>query len=299
MGAASDTLEWRVVFERLVELATWQYDFARDAMLAAMLVGALAGLVGPWLVLRRMSLLGDTVGHATLPGVVAAFLVTGAKSLVVLLVGGLVSGLSAAWLVERLARGRRGRPDVALAVVSSVAFGLGIVVLSYAQHAPSAAQAGLSTFLFGNAAAVTPEQLLALAAALVLATGLVALFYRPLALVTFDPSQAAALGMRPHRVRAALVLAAAIVVVLSLQATGAVLVAAMLVIPASTALLVARRLPFVVLVSVLVGAAAGLVGAVTSFVLPGVGTGPAMVLVAGLAFLSALGVRAVRRWVAS
>lgn len=295
MDAAPGTLEWRVAFERLVELGTWQYDFARDAMLGAMLVGALAGLVGPWLVLRRLSLLGDTVGHATLPGVAVAFLVTGTKSLFVLLGGGLASGLGAAWLVERLARGRRGRPDVALALVSSVAFGLGIVVLSYAQHAPSAAQAGLSTFLFGNAAAVTPEQLVVLATAFVLATALVLLFYRPLALVTFDPSQADALGMRPARVRAALVLAAAVVVVLSLQATGAVLVSAMLVIPASTALLVARRLPFVVLASVVVGAGAGLVGAATSFVLPGVGTGPAMVLVAGSAFLVALGVRAVRR----
>lgn len=277
-------MTWDVIATRSVEFFTFEYAFATRALLASVLIGALCGLVGTFMVLRRMSLIGDAAGHATLPGVVGAFLVTGSKSMAPLLVGGLGSALLATWVVERVARGRRTRPDAAIAIGLAVFFGLGLVLLSVAQRSPTAAQAGLDGVLFGNAAAVTGPQLAMLAViSLALAAGVIALV-RPLSLATFDPSFARAAGVPVDLVRAGVTLALTLAVVVSIHAVGVVLVAAMLITPPSTALLVTRRLPAALALSAGIGAGSGAAGAWVSFVFDGVSTGPAMVLVASAAF---------------
>lgn len=273
---------------RAVEFFGFQYEFAVNALLSSMLVGTVCGVVGAFLVLRGLSLLGDATGHATLPGVCVAFLLVGAKDIDALLLGALGAGFLAAILVGVLARGRRSRPDAAIGVVLSVFFGLGIVMLSYIQNSPTAAQSGLQSFLFGNAAGVTRGQLWMLAGiSAVLLTGVV-VFYRALMVTIFDATFARSIGVSTSVVEYGLLAALSVAVVVSIQAVGVVLVAAMLIIPASAALFMSARLPGVLVWAGLFGAVSGALGAFGSYIWEGVATGPAMVLVAGAIFGLAL-----------
>ncbi len=273
---------------RAVEFFGFEYEFAVNALVSSMLVGALCAVVGAFLVLRGMSLLGDATGHATLPGVCAAFLVVGAKDIGPMLAGALAAGFLAALLVGFLSRGRRSRPDAAIGVVLSVFFGIGIVMLSYIQNSPTAAQSGLQSFLFGNAAGVSREQLWVLAGvSAVLIVG-VALAYRALTITVFDPTFARSIGVPTGLVHYGLLAALALAVVVSIQAVGVVLVSAMLIIPPSAALFVSARLPRVLIISGFIGLLSGAIGAFGSYVWEGVATGPAMVIVAGALFVIAL-----------
>lgn len=271
--------------ERALQFLTLEYQFVMYALAASVLVGAICAVVGTFLVLRGMSLLGDAAGHATLPGVCIGFVIVGAKSMGALLTGAVVSGFLAAVLVGVISRAPRTKSDAAIGVVLSVFFGLGIVLLSYVQNSPTGAQAGLDEFLFGNAAGVSGTQLavLAVMSGLLLTATLV--FFRPLVVTIFDRDFAQSLGWPTRLIEFSLLGALAVTVVVSIQAVGVVLVAAMLITPPSAALFVADRMNRVVWVSAAVGVISGAVGAFLSFVFSGVATGPAMVLVATALFI--------------
>ena len=275
-------------FARAVEFFSFQYSFTVYALLASILVGAVCAVVGAFLVLRGMSLLGDAVGHATLPGVCAAFVIVGAKEMGALMIGALVSAFIAALLVGAISDKPRTRPDAAIGIILSVFFGIGILMLSYIQNSPTAAQAGLDSFLFGNAAAVSREQLYLLAGVSVVLISGVAIFFRYLAVATFDPVFARSIGIPTRVVHYGLLGALSLAVVVSVQAVGVVLVAAMLIIPPSTALFLTKRLPGVLLIGALLGVLSGALGAFASYLWEGVATGPAMVLCAGFFFGVAL-----------
>ena len=273
---------------RAVEFFSFRYDFVADSLLGAVLVGVLCAIVGTFLVLRGLSLIGDATGHATLPGVCVAFALVGEKVMSALLVGALVAGLLGAWLVGFLSRGPRSRPDAALGIVLSVFFGLGVVLLSFIQNDAGAAQAGLNSFLFGNLAAVSRGQVLALAGATALSFALCGVFYRPLVLSTFDPVFARSVGVPVEWVRYGLLGAMACAVVLSIQAVGVVLVSAMLITPPSAALFLSRRLGWVLALAALLGVVSGAVGSFVSYLFEGMSAGPTMVLAASALFLLAL-----------
>lgn len=265
---------------RALEFFTFRYAFTVDALLLSVMVGLTCGVVGVFLVLRRQALLGDAVGHAALPGVCAGYLVAGPGSLAALWAGALVAGLLAAWLVAGLSRSPRARPDAMVALVLALFFGLGAVLMTELQGDTQAARQGLTAFLLGNAAAATRTQVVAVA---IVGGGLllgVAAAYRPLVVSTFDPVFAASVGVGRERIEALLAAGLAVAVVISVQAVGAVLVAAMLITPASAALLLARRVPSALGWAAGFGVSAGVVGAVASYSVSGVSTGPAMVLAA-------------------
>lgn len=274
--------------ERAGEFFTFQYDFVAYALGASVLVGVVCGLVGTFLVLRGFSLLGDATGHATLPGVAGAFLLTGYQHPAALLIGALISGALGAFLVGLFSRGPRVRSDAAIGIVLSVFFGIGIVLLAYIQDVETGRQAGLEHFLFGNAAAITEGQFWGLVAVAVVLCAAIGAFYRPLALMTFDESYARAIGVNTTGLELGLLSALSVAVVISIQAVGVILVAAMLIIPPSTGRFLSKRLPGVIGWSVGIGALSGALGAFVSYVFEGVATGPAMVLVAALFFGVAL-----------
>ncbi len=277
-----------VLWERAIEFFSFRYAFAIDALIASILVGLVCGLIGTFMVLRGMSLIGDATGHATLPGVALAFLVIGSKSVGGLLVGALLSALAATLLIGVIGRGPRTRPDAAIGIVMSVFFGFGIVLLSYIQNSPTGAQSGLNGFLFGNAAGIARSQLYVLIGVSMSLMALVGVFYRPLKLTVFDEGFARAIGIPTNLVEAGLLGALSVGVVLSIQAVGVVLVAAMLIIPPSAALFFSKRFGRVIFISMGVGAISGALGAFFSFLVEGIPTGPAMVLVAASIFVLAL-----------
>ena len=284
VSAASFLARWA---ERSADFMTLKYDFVRDALIASVSVGVLCGVVGAFLVLRRLSLLGDAAGHATLPGLAVAFLITGSLGAVGLMTGALVSAGLAALTISALARSPRVHQDAAIGMVLATFFGVGAVLLSVVQRVATTSYAGLDALLLGNVAGVSAQQLTILLGVTLVAIVGTLLAWRPLALATFDEGFARAQGVPVRLIQDGLLLALALCVVVSAQAVGVVLVSAMLIIPPSTGLILASRLPHVVACSAALGALAGALGAWASFVQEGLATGPAMVLAATAMFVLA------------
>jgi len=131
----------------------------RTVALGAILLGVTSGALGSFAVLRKQSLLGDTLSHAALPGIALGFLVAGGRSLSAVLAGALATGVLAALTMLLLVRRSRLKTDASLGVALSVYFAAGVVLLSFVQGRAGAGQAGLETFLFGQAAAILRSDL--------------------------------------------------------------------------------------------------------------------------------------------
>ena len=250
----------------------------QNVVVGAALLGVSSGVLGSFAVLRQQSLLGDTLSHAALPGVCLGFLVAGSRQLASILAGALVTGIAAALFMLLLTKRSRLKSDAGLGAALSLFFALGTVLLSYIQGRNNASQAGLDSFLFGQAAAMLRSDLWLMGAICVLALGLVALFWKECKLVTFDPSFAASVGLPVLALELCLTVMVALAVVIGLQMVGVVLMAAMVIAPAVAARQWVKRLGHMVLLAAAIGAVGGVVGALISALGKNLATGPLMVL---------------------
>ncbi len=263
----------------------------RTVALGAAGLGIVSGALGTFAVLRRQALVGDAVSHAALPGIVLAYLVTGSKASLGLLVGAAVTGFLAVLLVTGAIRTTRVKADAALGVWLASFFGLGLILLTFVQRRPDASQAGLDRFLFGQAATVLRDDVwtIAIVGAVVLAV--LALAWKQVKLLAFDADFGASLGLRMRLVDILLTSLIVVATVIGLQMVGAVLMSAMLVAPAAAARQWSDRLGTTTAVAAFFGALAGVVGAVASSRAERLPTGPTIVLVAaaivGVSFLLA------------
>lgn len=248
--------------------------------LGTALLGALAGALGTFATLRRQSLMGDVLSHAALPGICLGYLAAGERSMPWLLGGALLAGLLAAGTVEVVLRLTRIKPDAAMGVVLSVWFALGTVLLSRIQHHGGAGPAGLSTFLFGQAAAMLHSDLMLIAGAAALAALVLLVLWKDLKLVAFDRDYARALGRPVTLAEGALAALTATAIVLGLQVVGVVLMVALLVAPAIAARQWVNGLFAMCVLSAGFGAAAGVGGALISAQARGLATGPVIALLA-------------------
>lgn len=276
----------------------------RIALGGGALLGANCGLLGGFLLLRRLSLMGDTLGHAALPGVALAYMFVGHKAVAPLLLGAAMAGLAGAAAVWAIPRVTHLKEDTAMGLVLSSFFGAGLVLISILQKRGAASASGLDRFLLGQAAALGGEDLAALLGSLLVSGLAVAALYKELEVATFDPLFARSLGLPVGALHATLMGLVILALVVALPAVGAVLVAAMLVLPAATAHLLADRMAPYLALSALLGASAGIAGAAVSSLGSGLPTGPLMVLAGGGLFLLAWlfspthgqAVRRLRRW---
>jgi len=251
---------------------------ARTVGLLAALLGLLSGSLGGFAVLRRQSLLGDAISHAALPGIVLAFLISGAKTSEALLTGAALAGGAATLFIMTIVNTTRIKSDAALGLVLSVFFGFGLVLLTYVQKQGSAAQAGLDRFLFGQAAAVLRRDVQVLTVAAVVLLALVVLFWKEFKLLTFDRGFGASLGYNMRVVEILLTLLMTCAIVLGLQMVGVVLMSAMVVAPAAAARQWTSRLGRMIVLAGVFGAVSGIAGAIASSTIPKLPTGPAIVL---------------------
>jgi manganese/zinc/iron transport system permease protein len=157
----------------------------------ALVLGITSGVLGSFAVLRRRSLVGDAVAHATLPGVCIAFLVAGVKDVPGLLLGAAVAGLVAALLMVGIERVGRIRPDAAIGVVLSGFFAFGVVLLTHLSNSADADQAGLENYLFGQAAGLLERDVAVMAWLAAVALVVVGVLRRALTTTLFDPAYAA------------------------------------------------------------------------------------------------------------
>lgn len=252
------------------------YTFQTVALGSALL-GMLSGVLGSFAVLRKQSLLGDGVSHAALPGVVLAFLLTGSKHTEILLLGALLTGLAATAAILSIVKHSRIKFDSALALVMSVFFGLGLVLLTYSQKMPNANQAGLSRFIYGQASTLLKRDVLLTALCGVVLLCIVALFWKEFKLFSFDPDYARTLGFGGSGLNRLLSLLIVLAIILGLQTVGVVLMSAMLIAPAVAARQWSNRLWLMVLLAALFGAVSGVAGTLLSSSVANLPTGPVIV----------------------
>lgn len=250
----------------------------RTVALGCAMLGIIAGALGSFAVLRRQSLMGDAVSHAALPGLVAAFLLTGSKSPLTLMIGAAAAGWIAMLAVIGVEKNTRIKYDAALGVSLSVFFGLGMVLLTYAQKTPDAAQAGLSKFLFGQAASMMMSDVKLLALLGVFSLVALALLWKEFKILSFDSDFAASAGFPVRRIDVVLTTLIVIAIVIGLQTVGVVLMSAMIVAPAAAARQWTDKLGTMVFLAAAFGAIAGIFGAAVSGSAPNIPAGPAIVL---------------------
>ncbi|MFO0808156.1 MAG: iron chelate uptake ABC transporter family permease subunit [Gemmataceae bacterium] len=264
----------------------------RTVALGTAALGALSGALGTFAVLRRQSLLGDAVSHAALPGVALAFALTHSKAPLVLAAGAAVAGWLGTLAVLAIVRRSRVPYDSALGIVLSVFFGFGIVLLTWLQKRPDAAQAGLERYLFGQAATLLDSDVRALAGLGAVALAVLLALWKEFKLLAFDPDYAATLGQPVRLLDTLLTGLLVLAVVLGLQCVGVVLMSALVVAPAAAARQWSDRLSVVVLLAAAFGGLSGLGGTLAGDALSAPGkplpTGPAVVLVATCIVLASL-----------
>jgi manganese/iron transport system permease protein len=255
------------------------YAFFQRSLLAALIVGVLCACTGSYLLVQRMALLGDAIGHSLLVGLAIAFAMGGS-----LFVGALVSGLVSAAAIDFIRARSPLKEDAAMGIVLSAFFALGIVLITLVQKDN---KIDLNHFLFGNLLAVTGGDLWDTGLAALLVLGAIALCYKELHFYTFDRLGAQAAGLPVRWLDWGLTTAIAITIVASMKAVGVVLVLALLITPPATAYLLVPRLHQMMGLGALLGCVSSLTGLYLSyfFNLP---SGPAIVLVASGLFVLAL-----------
>jgi len=242
-------------------------------IIGSSLLGIGSAAIGCFALLRRRALAGDAVAHAALPGVAVAFLLAG-KNPAALLGGAAATGWLSMASVDAIVRRSSIREDGAIGIVLSVFFGLGILLITHIQAGGSAAQSGLNTFLFGQAAALLPEDLWVFGGvSLVLVLGIL-LLYKEFALLSFDRDYAATSGLPVRRLELAMTTMIVLAVVSGLQAVGVVLMAAMLIAPAAAARYWTDRLPVMIGLAIFFGIVSGVAGALISASGRAMPTGP-------------------------
>lgn len=248
-------------------------------------IGLVSGALGSFAYLRKQSLISDVVSHAALPGSLIAFLVSvvvlgvDGRSMIGLIIGAVIAGTLAAGYANLIARTSKLRIDTAMAVVLTLFFGVGMVVLRIIANNPYPGKGGIQDYLFGNASVITIADLRTSIIVGGLALVIMLLFWKEFALRAFDPDHASVLGFRGAAIDALMFGAIVVAVVIGVKAVGLVLMVAFVVSPPAAARQWVTTLRGMVVLSAAFGALASAVGAYLSIALGNVPTGPLVVLV--------------------
>lgn len=253
--------------------ALGQYNFLQAALITSILVGVMSGVIGSFIILRGLSLMGDAISHAVLPGVAVAYMLG-----INLLLGASIFGIIAAMLIGYVASHSKLKNDTAIGIVFSAFYALGFVLISLAESSSN-----LHHILFGNVLAVSDRDLITTTCVLIAVILFIVIFYKELLITSFDETFARTYGLRTQMVHYALMLMLTLVTVSSLQTVGIILVVAMLITPAATAFLWTNKLHWMLVDSAIFGALASLIGLFLSYTLNW-SSGPAIVLVAAFIF---------------
>ena len=266
-------------------LAPFQYDFMQRAFVAALVVGGLCSTMGTYVVLRKLSFIGDGLAHASFAGIVVAYL----RSFSYYLGAGIVAILTALAIGFVYRRGNVSL-DTAIGVLFTGMFALGVFLMSRSERYTI----DLQDYLFGNILAVTSADLgvaLILAAIVAAAIGIL---YRPLLYCSFDPVVAQASGINAGLIDYILLTLIALTIIVSIQTIGIILVAALLVTPAAAAAQLTRRFAPMMISSACIGVGCSLGGLYLSYYLHAA-SGATIVLLATVVFFAALGLGRSRR----
>ena len=257
-------------------------------LLGTALLGLASGIAGTFAVLRKESLIGDGLSHAALPGVVIAFLLTDIKDIEVLITGAALSSIVAAWLITITVENSKIKFDGALATILSAFFGLGMVLLTYLQSLNNAGQAGLSKFIFGQAATILARDVYITSAAALIIIVLTALFWKELKLISFDVEYAKTLQIP---VTFTLILYRSLLImtiIIGIQSVGAILISSLLIAPAVGARQWTNKLGTMCILAGFFGMVSAIGGTIWSTSVQKLPTGPAIIVILSAIILLSL-----------
>ncbi|MFU8806126.1 MAG: metal ABC transporter permease [Bradymonadaceae bacterium] len=226
-------------------------------MFTVVLVAIGCAVLGVFLYLRRMSLIADALAHIALPGIVAAFLISGSLEGPVMLFGAAATGIFASWAIASLARRPNIRPDAAIGIVFTALFAAGVILLSTRVHD---AHIDTHCLIFGDVLGVSDRSIWLVALVVPAVLILVAVFYRWLETSSFDPAFAASMGIPVVALHYGLMTGVSLTTVAAFEAVGAILVIALIIVPAATAHLLADRLLPMILIAVTHAVLSAIVG---------------------------------------
>ena len=254
-------------------VAPWTTDLASYGWIALMgfFVATACGLVGNYLILRRMALVGDAISHSVLPGLVVAYLLAGTRHSTVMFIGALVAGLLTTILIELIHKKSRVKQDAAIGITFSSLFAIGVILIS---HFASKVDLDQECVLYGEIGNIPldgpyvqlgslvlgPPTLVRMAVVTLVVVLLITIFYKELLVSSFDPGLAFSLGINATVVHYSLMSMLSVVVVSAFESVGAILVIAMLILPGATASLISHRLPLIFLLTVLHAALSSVLG---------------------------------------
>ena len=257
----------------------------RTVALGCSLLGMVSGILGCFAVLRKQSLLGDAVSHASLPGVCLAFLFTNVKETEVLLFGALVTGVICIGLIQLIQNYTKIKFDSALALILSVFFGLGLVLLSYMNKLPGSNKSGLNKFIFGQASTFIERDVNVIFIAGIILLAIIMLFWKEFKLVSFDSDFAKTLGFPSKKIEILISVLIVATVIIGIQAAGVILISAMLISPAVAARQWTDKLSVMVVLSAIFGGISGFFGTLISISQENLPTGPIIVVIISLIVL--------------
>ncbi len=260
----------------------------RTVILGTSGLGIVSGALGVFAYLRKQSLVGGVVSHSALPGIVIAFLVTGSKAPSVLVLGAAIAGWLSMLLVNMITRTTRVKYDSALGITLALFFGTGILLLIRVQMAGMSKKAGLEHYLFGMAATMSHENVLVIGGLGGLALILMFVFWKEFKVASFDPDYTKSVGFSVHLIDTIITSLIVVAIVIGLEAVGVILMSAMVIIPAAAARQWTNRLSLMVLISAVIGAAAGVGGTLIGDSGHHLATGPLIVLTATALFILSL-----------
>ena len=273
----------------------WNVLILRDyntrlVVICTILLGCACGLMGGFLLLRKRSLMGDTLSHATLPGVGLSFMLLVAlggdgKSLPILLAGAGITGVIGCAAVLFIREQTRIKDDAAMGIVLSVFFGAGVAILGVIQRMPEGSAAGLESFIYGKTASMVMSDFQIFVFITVCVITCSFLLFKEFRLLCFDENFAAVLGWPVKFLDILLLALITAVTVAGLQAVGLILIIAFLITPAAAARFWTNQLDRMLMLSALIGAASGWIGASLSAFFPRLPAGTVIVLVAALFFV--------------
>ncbi len=254
----------------------------RYVVIGSILLAASSAIVGTFTLLKKKALVGDAVAHSVLPGVCLAFMLSGVKNPVYLIIGAFITGWISLVLIDTITARSKIKEDTAIGLILSVFFGIGILMVTVIQKSGNAAQSGLDHFLFGQAASLVGNDLVVFSGIALILMAAVWLFFKEFTVIAFDENFARSIGFPVRTLELILTTLTVLAVVTGIQAIGVVLMAAMLITPAAAARFWTDKLKVMIVLAAGLGAFSGLVGAYISYVAPAMPTGPWIVMVVSI-----------------
>ncbi|HHD6690213.1 TPA: metal ABC transporter permease [Staphylococcus aureus] len=232
------------------------YQFLNRALITSIIVGIVCGTVGSLIVLRGLSLMGDAMSHAVLPGVALSFLFG-----IPMFVGALITGMIASIFIGYITSSSKTKPDAAIGISFTAFLASGIIIISLINTTTD-----LYHILFGNLLAITNSAFLTTIVIGSIVLILIIIFYRPLMISTFDPTFSRMSGLNTTLLHYFVMLLLSLVTVASIQTVGIILVVALLITPASTAFLISKKLYSMMIVASLISVISSIVGLYYSYI---------------------------------